>query len=1193
MNDFAPDQIERELALDPARSFICEAPAGSGKTELLTQRYLTLLALVEEPENILAITFTRKATGEMRERIVSALHMAAGEMPDAPHRQVTWRLGCAVLERDQECDWQLRHNPARLRIQTFDSLCSSLTRQLPLESSLGSQPRIIQDSTRLYQEATQALLSSFETDVPWAEDLGQLIALLENDFERFQALMVDMLQRREEWLPLVTGHEVPADPSQPNPVRDILEANLRSVISERIEAVREKIPPLKQRDLVRLLGFAAANLQRIGYQSPIVQCLDIDLAFETLPPNDPQYIPQWLGLASLLTTLKGEWRKAVNKRCGFPVGEGSEEVLKFKLRKDQLLELIDSLSSSAGLNEDLRNLRSLPDPAFDEAQWLLLRALFKVLPVLVAHLAVVFKEANGIDFPELSLAAKRALNSGGEPSRLIQRLDYRLQHILVDEFQDTSQSQVDLLNELTSGWTPGDGRTLFCVGDAMQSIYGFRGANVGLFLHCRQHGLANVPLKALSLRSNFRAQAGLVDWINRVFSAAFPRVDNISSNAVSYSPSTAVNDKLKGRAVYCHAFVDHPDNHMEARYILGIIRKTRIEQADASIAILVRSRDHASHILPLLKDAAIRFRAVEMEPLHNHAVIQDLLALTRALLHLADRTAWLAILRAPWAGLSLVDLEAIANMTAAEGDTLPVILTQCELALAQGLPSSQPADEAQGQSDFFLLEEVAQGDRRWRVLSPDGAARLGRVLPVLRQAVAERDRKTLRQWIEGAWIALGGPAVVEDETALRNASVYFDLLELWEFPSQLSSFSLLQAEVDKLYAEPDTQADDRLQIMSIHKSKGLEFDVVIVPSLQRRPATDRGSVLMWQQRLNSGGESELLMAPLARKNLSAKAGNRQPTYQYMRNEQSKKNLLENCRLLYVACTRARKRLYLSAQVKQDSRDSLHLKHPIRSSLLSTIWEPVQTRLLRVENKTDENSVLAPKAQADVRKPRALHRIRGTWRFPRLPEGGLLEDFIPRYEFENVEAEKHEAWLGVEARRVGTLVHRYLQQFAEDGLSRWSAQRIAALSERISMQLQALGVPRGDIEKASATVSAQLQAVVADDNAEFIFSSDYSFSKNEYAVTLQTGFGSSHLVMDRVFRTDDGELWIIDYKTSEPEPGIGSEEFVRQEIEKYRDKMISYRRALNDLGDGKVTIALYFSALGRLAEISVENSDGIQ
>ena len=124
-----PDIEARERALDPGASFIVQAPAGSGKTELLTQRYLRLLSTVESPEQILAITFTRKAAAEMRSRVLQALADAAGPPPDSAHKRSSWELARTARAADEQRQWRLAEHPARLRIQTIDALNASLARR--------------------------------------------------------------------------------------------------------------------------------------------------------------------------------------------------------------------------------------------------------------------------------------------------------------------------------------------------------------------------------------------------------------------------------------------------------------------------------------------------------------------------------------------------------------------------------------------------------------------------------------------------------------------------------------------------------------------------------------------------------------------------------------------------------------------------------------------------------------------------------------------------------------------------------------------------------------------------------------------------------------------------------------------------------------------------------------------------------
>ena len=181
-----PDFAERRCALDPAHSFIVQAPAGSGKTGLLIQRYLKLLACVNDPEEIVAITFTRKAAGEMRERVIAALSQAVDKrnpsiLPENDHVKFTRELADAVVRRDIEADWRLTENPARLRIQTFDSLCASLNRQMPILSGFGSQPETVEDASGLYREAARLTIGLLESNEAAAEDVRYLLEHLDND----------------------------------------------------------------------------------------------------------------------------------------------------------------------------------------------------------------------------------------------------------------------------------------------------------------------------------------------------------------------------------------------------------------------------------------------------------------------------------------------------------------------------------------------------------------------------------------------------------------------------------------------------------------------------------------------------------------------------------------------------------------------------------------------------------------------------------------------------------------------------------------------------------------------------------------------------------------------------------------------------------------------------------------------------
>ena len=241
----------------------------------------------------------------------------------------------------------------------------------------------------------------------------------------------------------------------------------------------------------------------------------------------------------MFLTAAGKRRKRVNKNQGFPATDTG------RAAKDRLAAIELDETAAAALHE----LRSLPPPRFEDAQWNVLNALMLLLPLAVYYLRRVFREEGGVDFTEVAIGARNALGPDTEPTDLSHALDCEIRHLLIDEFQDTSQSQYDLLASLIRDWRPGDGRTLFLVGDPMQSIYGFREAEVGLFLQARRNGIAAVQLTPLTLSVNFRSFPAIVEWVNRALSEAFPDTEDILTGAVTYEPSKAFKAASSDSAV--------------------------------------------------------------------------------------------------------------------------------------------------------------------------------------------------------------------------------------------------------------------------------------------------------------------------------------------------------------------------------------------------------------------------------------------------------------------------------------------------------------------------------------------------------------------------------------------------------------------------------------------------------------------
>ena len=971
-----PDAAAREAALDPRRSFIVQAPAGSGKTELLVRRFLKLLRTVERPEEILAITFTRKAAAEMRKRVLQAT-------PEANE------LG------------------QRLRIQTIDALCASLTRQMPVLARFGAQPGLLEDARPHYREAA---LRTLKVLSPEAE---RLLAHLDNNLGTALWLLSSMLAKRDQWL--------------------------------------------------RTAG-ASHSRARLEASFALERARILDAARRIHPDASVEMANEWL-------TKEKEWRR----RPAAPA----------------------ELVRTPGLREALIALQEMPPERYSDYQWEVLEAILRLLPHAAAHLKVVFGERGEADFTEVAQGAVRALGSPDAPTDLLLALDYRVKHILVDEFQDTSISQWELLAVLTSGWSAGDGRTLFLVGDPMQSIYRWRSAEVALFLQARSNGLGGVAPEPITLSTNFRSQKNLIAFFNAAFSRILPRGADPASGAVPYSQAAPHPEQkaLGGEAATWHAL---PDREAEAGRVVELVR-----EAKDRTAILVRKRDALADIVPALKAAGIRFRAIEIEHLGEKQVVQDLYALTRALSHLGDRIAWLSILRAPWIGLSLNQ-----------------------------------------------LHEITAADRYatvWELIEKNPS--LERFRQVMGKAIASRGRRSLRERVEGVWLALGGPACVASATDLEDAEIYLDELESLERAGELEDLAALDESLRQLYALPDLEAtDEDLQIMTIHKAKGLEFGTVIVPGLDKGPGRSDTPLFLWRER-----SSGLLLAPMRES-----GGEEDLAYRYLRNLEVEAEDLEAARLLYVAATRAENRLHLLACTKCE--DDGAPRAPAPRSLLARAWPVAEAHYARmVPEQLAMDFMHAPRAPfttlgrlaLDVERVAVPPSARWTAPAESVTEG--------RIEF---------SWAGETARHVGTVVHRWLQRIAEDGLRGWDAARISSLEKSFGRDLRRRGVAPAELQRSVESVALALKNSILDARGKWILG-PHAGARSEYRMRVRVPEGPRTYIMDRVFRDRDGRLWVVDFKTSRHE-GAAVEAFLDRERERYAAQLDAYSAALGGASRG-----LYF------------------
>lgn len=905
------DQAARKQALDLRYSFIVQAPAGSGKTTLLTHRLLALLSQVEKPEECLAITFTRKAAGEMRDRILSALTLAEQEAPaEDSHDYQTWVLAKAVLEQNSTKDWDLIHNPTRLKILTVDALCAGLARQMPLSSQFGALPKVSEEPNRLYREAARNLiLSTITENSEEALFLQNLILHLDNNIWFAERLLGEFLSIREQWLPYVTlANDAPEknndkrnDQTKNVKVRKLLEQGLKEATLKELTHCLENKPKdlVLWKEILELACYAASRLIEEKIDSSITGCFQWSSKTNWFEEADTdsqkenrkgvfdidiiQTLPQWLGLAELLLTEKNEWRKMITAQQGFQAPsqlKNKEQKAHAKFMKDRMQALLETLSNESSsdivnpkhhfnqdlFKESLAKVRICPPLQYTEETWKAVEGIIQALPKLAAHLTLVFQQYGEVDFSEISMAAQRALQENEHPTELALALDYKLKHILVDEFQDISIPQNRLLEQLTLGWQTGDGRTLFLVGDPQQSIYRFRQAEVGLFLKAKQQGLGSISLIPLTLSVNFRSSTGIIDWINITFKEKFPKQDDVSFGSVAFCPSVGIYEPMDSISPVTLHSVDK-DN--EGEKLIHCIEESRSQDPKGSIALLVRSRSHLAELLPLLKKRNISYQGVDIESFMSHPLAQDLVSFTKALLHIGDRIAWLSLLRMPNLSLSLQDIHLLANYE----PKLPL---------------------------WFSLK----AHKNIAGISLEGQSCLAQLVSTLEEIFNEQHSYPLSRWIQKAWKKIQPYEVWFSNEQDLIFTHFFNFLEQQGYSDEFYDVLKLEKSCSLFYVPTENKTDNPIHIMTIHKAKGLEFDTVIVAGIERRRKADSEKLLLWEQDLSLAGKPYLIFAPIRDRSVS-----QDPIYRYLKTLNNKRSQFEEMRLMYVASTRAKKRLY--------------------------------------------------------------------------------------------------------------------------------------------------------------------------------------------------------------------------------------------------------------------------------------------
>jgi ATP-dependent exoDNAse (exonuclease V) beta subunit len=1112
----AGDTAARAAVLDPGRSFVLEAPAGSGKTALLTARFLALLARVDDPCRILAVTFTRKAAAEMAERISGALAEASDSsatIPEDPWKGLLHRLARAAIERHHARAETLL-SPDTFMVSTFHSFCSRVVRAFPLES--GVQPgSAVMDEDELESLPTDVVDAYLSELLAGRGTPGEIEAFrrgllaMNGELGTMSAQLAGLLSRRDRVMEALAAFESGGVPG------------LSLLLGARLDAVAG----LKLNPLARAFSTYAAEWKTLS------KILEGRIGV-TVPGGGISDIPAWKAARDVFLTRGGTPRKVFSEKDGFPKG----------FSKHPLAGFIKGLPDAAA--ECLAGVALWPDPGGDPVG---LRELCDMLVLGRGALTGLGRamKARGMDYSELELSALQALKAAPDPSSGLVFAGAPLMHVLVDEAQDISHVQLELLGRLCAGWREGDGRTVFVVGDPKQSIYRFRRAEVALFGEIARAGVprpdeAPFTLERRALSANFRSRPPLIDFANSIFAAimADPRAEN---DEVGFEPSHAVRKDASGPdpAVTVAVFYDSgadggntagsiPPRDREAAWVAGAVRGLVEEDQGCQVGILMPRRTHLEAYSRAFSEAGVPVRLLEGELLLSKPEAFHLYNLFKALARPHDDLAWAGALRAPWCRIADDELYSLSR-----GD---------------------------GPWSGRILSTAGKGDTVARFAAAAGEA-MGRI--------GRAPHSEVVQWL---WEDLGGPEAVAARygaAGVANAMALLEILRSCDGAPLEEAVVLAGGLLERAYTPPDPRAAfSRVHMMTVHKAKGLEFDHVFLVNADYKPGAGRnreGAPLFLMETVPGPGRGALIAASGDRRRTDSLLA-----YHLLGEIAVLREAAEVKRLFYVAVTRPRRSLAITGKVRilKDGRISSGSREGPLAWLLDMRDALESDGLARwLENPAAGG---ATKAEASV---------------ARLEPPPFEVEPLP-YTIENPSRLDVESLLPVEsgyededdprARARGIVIHRLLETLSRGGSLPGGAQVAAALSEE--------GYPADEAAMVAASILKEAAAAWSCGGLARLLKDARSVTP-EFALEESRGGGSLRVGRIDLLVEGANEYSIIDYKTTrhhgELEGWLASQAALhKRQLRAYAEMAA---RALN-VPPEKIRCHVLFTSVPRLVEV---------
>ena len=531
-------------------------------------------------------------------------------------------------------------------------------------------------------------------------------------------------------------------------------------------------------------------------------------------------------------------------------------------------------------------------------------------------------------------------------------------------------------------------------------------------------------------------------------------------------------------------------------------------------------------------------------------IVEDLINLTKALLNPHDRFSWLTLLRAPWIGLTIADLHTIAKAS-------------------------------KEQSIWESLNKLESIDG----LTEDGRIRLEIFVPSALKAMSYRYQIPLTDLIQSTWKLFNGDSIIQNNKERVSVAQYFEILEKYSSSGGIDDFNSFQEKVrNSLITFTASQQSNNnqspIQVLTIHKAKGLEFDHVIIPGLADALKSEDKSILLWHERLNEAGRPKLLISPI-----NSNDSEEHDVYKLIKHEKKLKVLLEDTRLLYIAITRAKSTVKLLATAALTTDEELSIP---TNSLLARVWSEIQReskilQILPIEELRANGNLTKTWSSHDFPVPTPLRRFKDL-SFLNEGENGYLtsKSQVEDNTLNLSEANTYSSETIFDAK-IGELIHEVLEDYA---IEKDKTEFLNSLSYKKVFwrnRIKHLSTNKNLLDESVQFIYETIEKCITKNELDWIFDESNSSSQSEFKISWSKNGSINSYIIDRTLIDENDVRWIIDYKTGAPR-NESMEAFIEFQKLSHTPQLEKYCEAFKKLENRKTKAALLLTSITRLITI---------